>query len=80
MSEDLVCDSCGAHLPLPDLEGHITCPSCGRAARVTPPPKDDDGGQRLTVKSPAGEVTIDLSGWTPGARGAPSGTSPPRRS
>lgn len=69
MSEDLVCDSCGAHLPLPDLEGHITCPSCGRAARVTPPP-DDDGGGRLTVKSPAGEVTIDLSGWTPGARGA----------
>lgn len=70
MSEDLVCDSCGAHLPLPDLEGHITCPSCGRAARVTPPPDDDDGGSRLTVKSPGGEVTIDLSGWTPGARGA----------
>ncbi len=79
MSEDLVCDSCGAHLPLPDAAGHIACPSCGRAARVTPPPDPDDGGSRLTVKSPGGEVTIDLSGWTPGARGATEWDQPAER-
>ena len=70
MSDDLICDSCGAHLPLPDAEGNITCPSCGRATRVELPPEDTGSGNRLTVKSPAGEVTIDLSQWTPGARGA----------
>lgn len=70
MSDDLICDSCGAHLPLPDVEGNITCPSCGRATRVEVPKDDEPSGNRLTVKSPAGEVTIDLSQWTPGPRGS----------
>ncbi|MEZ5177541.1 MAG: hypothetical protein R2746_04455 [Acidimicrobiales bacterium] len=78
MSDDLICDSCGAHLPLPDIDGNIICPSCGRASRVEVP-EEDDRGNRLTVKSPAGEVTIDLSQWTPGARGATEWDRPAER-
>ena len=31
MVENLVCNGCGASLPLPDDKGHVICPSCGRA-------------------------------------------------
>lgn len=32
-----LCQGCGAMLPLPDLSGLVTCPSCGRQKRVKPP-------------------------------------------
>lgn len=37
VSEDMLCDSCAATLPLPDSTGAILCPACGRVAKVAQP-------------------------------------------
>ncbi|MCB0962351.1 MAG: PQQ-like beta-propeller repeat protein [Acidimicrobiales bacterium] len=55
MSDSSVCRGCGAMLPLPDLAGLATCPSCGRVARSEPtvpsatPPAEDLGSERLVA-------------------------------
>lgn len=64
MVENLVCNGCGASLPLPDDKGHVVCPSCGRAqiiasaAAPDPPP------------APAPTINVDLSGLADVARPA----------
>ncbi|MCB0972839.1 MAG: PQQ-binding-like beta-propeller repeat protein, partial [Acidimicrobiales bacterium] len=36
MADTSLCPGCGSMLPLPDLDGHATCPSCGRTTRSEP--------------------------------------------
>ncbi|MBX3313041.1 MAG: PQQ-binding-like beta-propeller repeat protein [Actinobacteria bacterium] len=48
MTDPAECQGCGAMLPPPDAEGHVTCLSCGQQSRASrlapPPPKDADLG------------------------------------
>ena len=65
MVENLVCNGCGASLPLPDDKGHVICPSCGRAQIIA---------SEATPKPPpapaAPTINVDLSGLANVARPA----------
>lgn len=60
----LVCDGCGASLPLPDAQGHVICPSCGRAQIIKPKEAP------RTATPPTATINVDLSGLADVARPA----------
>ncbi len=60
MAGGSVCKSCGALLPLPDAEGHVSCMSCGRTERVAvKEPKPSPG-----ASAGASPGTVFVS-WSP---------------
>ena len=68
MSTSSLCDRCGAMLPLPDLEGRVSCLSCGRSVKVAPAagPLVSDGhtkrSSRTGPKPAATKVDLDSTG------------------
>ncbi|QXC61184.1 PQQ-binding-like beta-propeller repeat protein [Aquihabitans sp. G128] len=62
MAESSVCEGCGTVLPLPDAEGVVRCPSCGRVAWTRDPqdPFGPQGPPPTLAPDPAPFAT-----WTP---------------
>ncbi|MCB0978060.1 MAG: PQQ-binding-like beta-propeller repeat protein, partial [Acidimicrobiales bacterium] len=58
MADPSACDSCGAMLPLPDAEGHVTCLSCGRRASVSTAGDAETGSPRIAIANTT--ATVDL--------------------
>ena len=60
-----LCKSCGAILPLPDMDGHAACLSCGRNHRIaTPDPQPAPTPPRSERFDPTG-AGDDGVPWTP---------------
>jgi outer membrane protein assembly factor BamB len=67
-----ICKSCGAILPLPDLEGNASCLSCGRNHRVATPEPEP-----VPTPTPSSAPRFDPTGagddrvpWTPDLTGS----------
>ncbi|MCB1038611.1 MAG: PQQ-binding-like beta-propeller repeat protein [Acidimicrobiales bacterium] len=72
MADSSVCSACGAMLPLPDLAGLQTCPSCGRVTRSEGGP----GWPAPPVQAPDPASQWSAPAPIPGAPAAPP-TPPP---
>lgn len=78
MGDSSVCTACGAMLPLPDLAGLITCPSCGRVTRGEVPGSSAPAAGSAAWPPPPVPAPDPGSQWEPPAPvpGAPSAPPP----